>query len=306
MKKLTDEEKYRITELSKKGYSSRQIAKEMFGDKNSRKSTISDYIFSYKNNLEIPVKIAFLDIETAPSSGFYFGHRYDINISQDQVISESFILTYSIKFNNSNKIICSGLTYDEVKEENDYRITKELHEILNDVNIVIGHNIKDFDNKIINTRLLFHGFTPPIPYKIIDTLLIARKVFRFPSNKLDSLCKYLGIGEKFETGGFKLWKGYMNGDEESMEMMMDYNAQDVMILEELYKKIRAWDSSHPNLNLYSKEKDLCPCCGYEKFENVEKKCYTSLSSYDAFRCLSCGKIFRSRIKNKTEKITFIS
>jgi DNA polymerase elongation subunit (family B) len=294
--------------LSENGFSSREIAKEIFGDKIKRKSTINDFLYRTKIEPNKSYsKILFLDIETAPSSGFYFGNRYEINISQDQVISESFILTYSVKYLGSDRIIYGALNYSEVKAENDFRIVSELYDLLNDADIIVAHNGKQFDIKVINARLIFNGFPPPTPYKVVDTLLIARRAFKFPSNKLDSLCHYLGLDVKKDTGGFKLWKGYMHGDTGSMDKMVEYNHQDVFILEQVYFKLRAWDTTHPNLNIYKNDGvDVCPCCGAEEYKETGKRSHTNVCSYETFRCTSCGKIFKKRKNVLENRVPFVN
>ena len=308
MPRLTNEEKKKIFELSENGFSSREIAKEIFGDKIKRKSTINDFLYRTKIEPNKSYsKILFLDIETAPSSGFYFGNRYEINISQDQVISESFILTYSVKYLGSDRIIYGALNYSEVKAENDFRIVSELYDLLNDADIIVAHNGKQFDIKVINARLIFNGFPPPTPYKVVDTLLIARRAFKFPSNKLDFICPYLNLDHKIHTEGFKLWKGYMQGDVESMEKMIEYNHQDVMILEQLYMKLRAWDTTHPNLNIYKNDGvAVCPCCGSEEYVDTGKRSHTNVSSYETFRCSSCGKIFKKRKNVLENRVPFVN
>lgn len=303
--KLNDREKLKILELKSKGYSTRNIAKKVLG-RASRKSTVADFLSCQKKYKNQEFKIACLDIEISPSSGYYFGRRYDINIGQDQVISESYILSYSIKFLGEENIIFGVLSSEEALEENDKRLVNELYDILNDVDIFIAHNGKGFDFKVINTRLLFYGFNPPSPYKIIDTLLIARRIFSFPSNKLQALCEYLGIQGKLETGGFKMWKRAMAGDQDSLDKMSNYNINDVVILEDVYYKLRAWDSSHPNLNLYKRDVDvdLCPCCASKDLINTGKRTYTNVFAYEVFRCNNCGKIMKNRKAIKENKIKY--
>lgn len=305
MPKLTIEEQKQILALHEQGLSTRQIAKEIFGDKKTRKSTIYDFLVARNEKTRTNPKILFLDIETAPSSGFYFGNRYEINISQEQVISESFILTYSAKYLGNENVIFGYLEYDDVKEENDFSLVEELYDLLNAADIVVAHNGKSFDMKVINTRLIYHGFPPPTPYKVIDTYLIAKRVFKFPSNKLDSLCQYMNLPTKISHDGFKMWKGYMHGETEAIAKMIEYNINDSIILEQLYLKLRAWDTQHPNLNVYVENVCVCPCCGSDKFAITEKNYYTSVAAYETYRCDVCGKIFKSRknILNHKVKLT---
>jgi len=326
---LTKKEKELIVQLRNEGFTYRKIAEKVLG-RESRESSIRGFLktnakenkisktshqhelFSF-DEVILPksnIRILLLDIETAPCAGFYFGNRYEIYISQEQVISESFILTYSAKYLGNPNIIFGGLTYEEVKNEDDSRIVAELYDLLDKVDIVIAHNGKQFDIKVINTRLLFNGFPQPKPYKVVDTLLIARRVFKFPSNKLDSICQFLGLDTKIETEGFKLWKGYLNGDEESMTRMMEYNIQDTIILEQVYLKLRAWDSTHPNMNIYRgdvEETDVCPVCGSMHYKEItDKQAHSNICSYDIFRCSNCSKIFKKRKNSSKKKINFVN
>jgi hypothetical protein len=269
MARLTEKEKLKISQLNQKGLSSRQIAKRVFGSA-MRKSTINDFLKSLNKpeplNILSKAKILIIDIETSPSLG-YFWKRWKTNIYQEQVVSESYILTYSAKWLGDDNIIFGFLEEKEVKKEN-----------------------------FINARLAYHNMTPPSPYRIIDTLRIARNNFKFPSNALDSLCKYLGIEGKTDNNGFATWRGFLNYDEECVKTMIDYNCNDVIILENLYLKLRAFDKSHPNIQVYS-EINLnitCPCCGSEDVDKTDKLFYTSVSAFPTFVCLNCGKRFRER------------
>jgi len=49
--------------------------------------------------------------------------------------------------------------------------------------------------KLINSAFLECGF-PPLKYKVVDTLTVARQNFKFSSNKLAYLNKKLGIRNK--------------------------------------------------------------------------------------------------------------
>ena len=74
----------------------------------------------------------------------------------------------------------------------------------------------------------------------IDMLKIARKQFRFPSNKLDYVGKTLGVGAKTEHEGFDLWIKCMNRDGKAWKRMEEYNKQDVILLEKVYHRMLPW------------------------------------------------------------------
>jgi transposase-like protein len=293
-------------ELRGKGLSSRQIGKRL----GLGKSTINNY-FSWlynfaeatKFSVETPTikmpKILLLDLESAPSKA-YIWKRWKENIPQARVISEGYLLTYSAKWLGSDTIISNRI----VKEEDDYNIVKDLWDLYNQADIVVAHNLNRFDQPLAFARMIYHGFTPPSPTKSVDTLLTAKKNFKFPSNALDSLASYLGIDErKIQHSGFDLWVRCMNMEQEAFEEMLEYNAQDVVVLEKVYLKLRAWDKLAPNLALYYNdvsEVKRCVCCGSDNLELTKYRASTSLSLFDTYQCGNCGKYNRSRSNLRTK------
>jgi DNA polymerase elongation subunit (family B) len=292
--RLSEHQKQEILKLRQTGYSSRAIAKAVLG-RTSRKSTVTDFL--KENVVDTPLqtaKILVLDIETSPMLSYHW-QRWKQNIYQEQVVSESFVLTYACKWVGDDRVMYGNCTADEARTENDARIMKSLYDILEKADAVIAHNGIDFDFKVLNTRFLVHNLTPPKPYKQIDTLRILRNNFRFSSNKLNDICLMLGIEAKLDNGGFKTWKGYLDGDSECIKTMIDYNIKDTAILETLYMKLRAWDRSHPNLQIFTNlQVRSCPCCNSQQIKVEQNLIYQGISAYEHYRCLNCGKHFRDR------------
>lgn len=238
-----------------------------------------------------PAKILIFDIETAPLRSYTWG-LWKQNVPK--VITDWFMLTWSAKWLFEDKVMSARLTGEEAIEEDDRRITEGIWRLINEADIVIAHNANKFDIKKLNTRFLMHGINPPMPYQVIDTLDVARKKFGFKSNRLDSINEQLGIGRKIKTD-FSLWEGCMKGDDNSLMDMENYNIQDVVVLEELYLKLRPWITPHPNIGLFIEDEvERCPSCGssHIKFEGTPYR--TSVNSFQSFRCESCGSVGRSR------------
>jgi len=148
---------------------------------------------------------------------------------------------------------------------------------------------------VFNTRCLFHGLEIPSPSKQVDTLKIAKKHFRFPSNSLDSLAEYLGLSEKKTKTSFMLWRGCMEDDHSKVVEMAEYCSQDVVVLEQVYLKLRPYDSRHPNVALKG---DLsiprCTKCGSCNIEKTEKTVQTNVSLFEHYKCNNCGANLRGR------------
>lgn len=262
--------------------------------------------------LETPVvepkhsmRILILDIETAPLKSYVWG-IWNINLghSLNMLESDWFMLTWSAKWLFEETILSDKLTSEEVLTENDARISKSLWMLLEEADAVVAHNAIKFDIKRINTRFLKNGLTPTMPYQVIDTLLHARKRFNITSNKLNYIGKFLGLGEKLDTGGFDLWKRCMQGDEEALSEMEAYNIQDVALLEDVYLVLRPYIKPHPNAALFvADDVHSCPSCGSKELK-WEGTYTTYANTYDAFRCGDCGSIGRSRTaKPKGKNIT---
>lgn len=298
--KLSEDQKKLILELKQNGLSSRKIAKEVLG-RDTRKSTVNDFLSRLSVDKEIVnPRILFFDIETTPMRSYVWG-RYKQNIYQPYVLSESYILTYSAKWIDGDDVMFGYINPEEVAHENDSRIVKELIDLFNEADIVVGHNSDRFDIPIVKTRALYNGIAPPKPFRSYDTLKAVKRNFRFSSNKLNDVCEYLGIGSKHDDGGFETWKGYMDGDETAINTMVYYNIGDVDLLYNLYMFIRGFDRLHPNVGVYHHHSftPICPCCGSENITKTEKFIYTNLSAFEAYHCDDCGKWFRGR-KNVIE------
>ncbi len=238
--------------------------------------------------------ILLFDIEALPMSVFVWG-LYKQRISPDNIISDFVVLSWSAKWLFDDKIMSDALTSDEALNKDDSRVVGNIWTLLNEADIIIAHNAKGYDVGKLNARFLYHGFAPPNHYQVIDTLSVLRKAFKISSNSLDYATKFLGLEQKTHPG-FNTWKQCFLGDPRALKEMQTYNENDVLILEELYTRIRPWIENHPNLGLYvDTTEPVCPNCGSTNlFWNGTYK--TQLGEYQAFRC-ECGAIGRSKVNN---------
>lgn len=248
----------------------------------------------------IPInkKIVLFDIETTPLKGWVWS-KWNNNLYEEQIIQEWFVLSWSAKYLNDDVVSSDVLTSEEVLNEDDSRIIKNIYKYLEKANIVIAHNAKKFDCKRLNTRFIYYNL-PPLDYKIIDTLDEARKHFSFTSSRLDDLAKFFGFEGKNKTS-FSLWSKCMQGNIDALEEMRVYNVQDVVVLEKIYKKLRPYIKHHPNLgNMDNKE--CCPSCGSTNMIRYGMY-YTNTSTYPKYRCSDCGSLSRRRQnENNKEKM----
>lgn len=257
-----------------------------------KSETLHRYIRLSKQSSRMRAKILVLDIETAPMRAFVW-RRWKQNVHDSQIISRWFMLTWSAKWLFSDKTLSDKLTSKEAKGENDLRLAKNLWSLLDEADIIIAHNGERFDIPQINARFIVHGLKPTRPYQQIDTLKVARRQFDFDGNGLDNLANIFGITGKVETS-FELWDRCVAGDTKALKEMETYNIQDVLLLEELYLKIRPWIKAHPNLGLYvESEEPVCHACGSTELE-PSGDYRTAVGVYDTFKCKVCDSYSRAR------------
>lgn len=235
--------------------------------------------------------ITILDIETAPKVA-YVWRFFKENISPKQVQQHCRIMSFASKQLGEKDVF-----YADNRTEDDAPIVRKLIDVLDASDIVIAHNAWKFDLGTINARALVAGINPPSPYKVVDTLRVAKREFLFESNSLEYLADVLGCTSKFtkrKFPGFQLWTECLKGNPEAWEEMKVYNVQDVDTLEEIYLKMRPWIRNHPNIGVLAEgDKPVCPKCGSH---HVHFRGYatTNVSKFRRFKCLDCGGWGRDR------------
>lgn len=266
------------------------------------RSSMQDYL---KTLNETPTKepvIKLVDIETSPSVNCTFG-RWKQNIGQDAVISEGGrILTAVVKTLGQDTTRKYWIKNPKERwNGDDFDVVLSLWEEWETADVIVGQNIKRFDQAVLKARIAYHQLPALHPVKLVDTLQIAKQM-RFNANSLDSLGSYLGVGRKVKHTGIDLWVRVMKGEKKALEEMLEYNEQDVLLLEQVYLRLRAYDTSSPNLGLFfDDEISRCGSCGSTNIEKTGNTVKTAVSSFETYSCLDCGHVQRSR-KNTLSKI----
>lgn len=236
-------------------------------------------------------KIVTLDIETAPLESYHWG-LFDQNVGLDQIRQEWSILSYSSKWLADKSVEfrhTGGRGVAKVRD--DKTLLTALHAVLDEADIVIAQNGKEFDLKKINARLAIHGMPPYSPVRVIDTMLAARRHFGFTSNKLAWLSKHLTNTPKSSHRafpGFELWAECLKDNPKAWREMGRYNAQDVIATEQLYLRLRPWIENHPNVVTYAPGSGLaCPKCGSKKLVSNGFRT-NQAGQYRRLQCQGCG------------------
>lgn len=286
--------------LHNEGLSGRKIAKNL----GMAKSTVNDMLKEYrKGTLELSElevkkpKILYWDLETSLMEAWVFG-IWNVNVGGNRIKKQSHLLSNSWAFNDEPP---QGirLTPEQVRDGDDLMVVVDMIKAIEQADILVSYNGKRFDEKVLNTRALYHGL-PSIRYpKHIDLMQEVKKKFRFPSNSMQNVSMFLGLDGKLSTSGSRLWERcaewyYPEECSKALEEMLVYGLRDIDSTRELHKRLQGWFKSPVNVGLITKEingvntKDnhelLCSHCGSNDVDKLTSKGYNTTTSYDVYRC----------------------
>lgn len=302
----TDHQK-RVITLHLEGKKLKEISEIVGSDESNVRAIIRKVKYRFERATGVkqhPVEsdlpnVLLIDIETSPLLS-YIWKVWNENAGQNQIVEHSHIMCFAAKWLGEEEII-----YQETRTDDDSAITKTMIALLDKADFVVAHNADRFDIPRIKTAAITNGFNPPSPFKVIDTLKIARKHFKFERNTLEHIADILGCTPKkkhAKFAGFELWRECLAGNDEAWQEMMEYNIQDVHTLEEVYLRLRPYHSEHPNVGAkVEHEHPVCSKCGSV---NLFQKGYThtDVSKFPLFQCKDCGGYSRGRANEYPKQI----
>ncbi len=252
------------------------------------------------------MKVLELDIETAPNL-VYAWRLFKENITIDRVIESGYTLCFAAKWQHEDAVVFESL-YESTMDE----MLQVMWDLLDEADVVVHYNGKSFDMPTLNREFVKAGMVPPTNYKQIDLYRVVRSQFKFASNKMDFVCRELGLQTKTQHKGMQLWKDCMEGVEtqwggevsddvaESWATMEEYNVGDIEMLHQLYVVLLPWIKFHPNRSLYMDDnEDLsCPNCSSTNIVKKGIERPSTVNAYQRYKCKDCGTNSRGRLALK--------
>lgn len=182
-----------------------------------------------------PKKRLFFDIEVSPNIVLSWSVGYELDIPHDNIIQERAIICICWKWEGDDKI--NSLQWNKGCDK---ELLQKFAKVLDSADEVVTQNGDAFDIKWVRTRCIYHRIPLSAKFNSYDTLKMAKVSFRFNSNRLDYMGKFLGIGGKIKTEP-DLWKNIlMNGDKKSLNDMITYCKMDVQRLEEVFQQLKEY------------------------------------------------------------------
>ena len=177
---------------------------------------------------------------------------------------------------------------------------RRVWEWVDEADILIGHNMAAFDSKHLMSGWAEMGLPAPSPFKVIDTLKIARGSLNMESNTLDSLAKRLGVESKSDKYDVRVAQAAVAGDREAQARIEDYNRGDIVASEALFDRLRPYAKGVPHLGMWTDDELACPSCGHT-MTATGKTVHANVQRYEHLHCPNCGAHARgtARLKNPT-------
>lgn len=231
-------------------------------------------------------KRLFFDIEVSANIGLFWQSGFKLNIGPESIIKERAIICICYKWEDSKEV--ESLEWDS--KQCDKKMLQKFIKIANTADEIVGHNGDKFDLAWIRTRCLFHRIDMFPTYTTIDTLKISRSKFKFNSNKLDYIAKFLGVGEKIKTD-YGMWKDIMlNKCKVSMSKMVKYCKMDVVVLEKVYKELSVHILSKVHYGvIFGSDRGSCPECGSDEIVRMCNRVTASGVKKIQYQCRTCHK-----------------
>lgn len=228
----------------------------------------------------------FLDIETSPNVGYFWQAGFRLTIPYQNITKERGIICVGYKWADHKDV--QAITWNR---GDDAPMLRKLAAILDQADEVVTHNGDRFDIPHIRTRALAHGVRINDGFASCDTLKIARNKYKFNSNRLDYLAKFLGFGSKIKTE-FGLWDKVVRGDKKALEDMVTYCKQDVLLLERVHGRLMEFAKPPTHVGVATGGDRLsCPYCGSVNCKVQQTRVTAAGVTRRKMECRSCGHFF---------------
>lgn len=264
----------------------KSLHKTRSGGKSGKSKKVGSCRSKPRVSAEHSPKILLFDIETSPAKAWIWrtGKQY---VSHNQLDAKSSfdIICICYKWAHERKV--HSLDWGFNKQDSSEMINKFV-KVVEDADIVIGHNGDKFDIRHINTQRLLHD-QPPISWPTSeDTLKQLRRHFYFTSFKLDYVSKML-VGSGKSPMNFQDWIDIVErNSSKALNRMIKYCKNDVLKLDQVWKKIAPYCKVKAHCGIISgMGRDSCPrCTSVEYVRNGFR--YTAAGKYQDFKCKSCN------------------
>jgi hypothetical protein len=238
----------------------------------------------------VSLNIVVLDIETCPGEAYIWSLR-DQYVPLERVKRAGHTISIGWQVLGKGAVQYADAWPFDSRQSRKAMLEK-IHAALESADAIVTYNGKGFDMRKLNGEFVEFRLRPLPKIPHID-LYQTVKGYGWISGKLEWALRQLDEGRKGATGGFGLWRGYMEGDVKCRKRMRTYNRRDVSRTARLYRRLGPYITNHPRLH----DHPDCPYCGSK---HTQGDGYRRMEFYKVrkHQCRKCWKRFegtRSKI-----------
>ena len=214
-------------------------------------------------------KILLFDIETTNFNAD-FGH----------------LLCISYKFLGEKKVHTVKLEGGDPKslKHREKKLLKAFMDVYETADIVVSYFGTGFDVPYMQAKSMHYGLGALPNIAHVDLYWTVKSNFKISRKSLQNVGYFLGLSaEKTPVEG-DLWLLAMLGDRGSLNYIVRHCVADVLILEELYLKIRSLVRMHPRVNGFGP----CRTCGSKKLQSRGVAVTKLVRQRRRVYCSDCG------------------
>ena len=148
-----------------------------------------------------------------------------------------------------------------------------------------------FDFPMVCSKAFKHDLPPIRPKHSLDLWKAVRYRFKAHSNRLavwQQICKAKDSKTAID---FDAWLRAAHGDKNALAEVRHHCKKDVLVLEQVFRKLRPWLDNEPSRGLFTGDHDACPSCGSKHVTRQGFK-VARTRKYQQLKCQSCGHWFR--------------
>ena len=209
-----------------------------------------------RGRAHVPSKVLYFDIETSlieVKQQVWGLKNYSSYIDPDAITKDQYIICWGgawVEDGKRPRVFGGCVTQREAVDRDDKRIMKKLRDSMELADYVVGHNMRPYDWKTVNARILINGLKAPLEPKIIDTLSMSRRKFRVASHKLEYWSMKLQGKPKDDMHRADWEKIQENGDARSLRKMFKYCKGDIREGVNIYLKFKKFYEDSTGKPLY--------------------------------------------------------
>jgi uncharacterized protein YprB with RNaseH-like and TPR domain len=127
---------------------------------------------------------------------------------------------------------------------NDRQLVRDFLKVYVSADLTVAYNGVLFDKPYLMAKIMEHGLPVPPNIPVQDPYFTVKSNFRLSRKSLQNTAYFLGLSNEKTPVEGRIWKRAATGHRPSIKYIIDHCEADVLVLEELYLRLRPLMRTH--------------------------------------------------------------